>query len=257
MLLLAAFAGSVLADQLDDAEAKRRGVTVEIVQLEAARTRIEALEKKVADLRKENVGLRSIAASMPAMATPATTQAASDYMYLGKPITKQRVAELYGEFKPKMIMAGGKMIDIGESKLKGSRTARIWATPAAVGSSHSGFGKIMSVGENYITVYEAGTAASTDGGRVVGLGSDAVQYKITGIDTSKYATDQVVSFPDLIYIGIERNGGEAIQTFVVSAPHPTEEEFAKALSDGFKLNRWSARQKPKQPQESVSIPVIP
>ena len=84
VLLLAAFAGSVLADQLDDAEAKRRGVSVDTVQLEAARTRIETLEKKVVELQKENSTLRAGTTAPPTAAAPAITQPAGEVSELMK-----------------------------------------------------------------------------------------------------------------------------------------------------------------------------
>ncbi len=41
------------ADSVDDAEAKRRGVSVEVVQLEAAKAKIAALEKQIASMQSQ------------------------------------------------------------------------------------------------------------------------------------------------------------------------------------------------------------
>lgn len=52
-------AAPALADSLDDAEAKRRGVAVEVVQLERAKAQIADLQKQVADLSAQIVALKN------------------------------------------------------------------------------------------------------------------------------------------------------------------------------------------------------
>jgi hypothetical protein len=70
--LLAGVAG-VCADPIDDAAAKQRGVSVEVIQLENARTKIAEMEKRITTLQKENATLKE--ALMKAQNTPATAPA--------------------------------------------------------------------------------------------------------------------------------------------------------------------------------------
>jgi hypothetical protein len=72
IVLLALLAPPALlrADSFDDAEAKRRGVPVEVVQLERAKDRIANLEQQVADLQARIAELQK---KMPATASMPTT----------------------------------------------------------------------------------------------------------------------------------------------------------------------------------------
>jgi hypothetical protein len=67
-------AGAGWADPIDDAAAKQRGVSVEVIQLENARTKIAEMEKRIATLQKENATLKE--ALVKLQDTPATAPAA-------------------------------------------------------------------------------------------------------------------------------------------------------------------------------------
>lgn len=60
------------ADSINDAEAKRRGVSVEVIQLEHAKERIATLEKQVAELQAKIAELQKMIAGTPATAVTAT-----------------------------------------------------------------------------------------------------------------------------------------------------------------------------------------
>src|SRR5271166_4224611 len=79
ILIAAALCLSVArGDSIDDAEAKRRGVPVEVVQLEKANQQIAALQKQVAELQKQVAQLK-VAPVTTTRAAAATTKAAPDY----------------------------------------------------------------------------------------------------------------------------------------------------------------------------------
>ena len=69
MVAMTMIAGLARGDSVDDAEAKRRGVSVEMVQLERARTRIAELEKQVADLQAQLKAPQDKPATQAAVAT--------------------------------------------------------------------------------------------------------------------------------------------------------------------------------------------
>jgi uncharacterized small protein (DUF1192 family) len=72
---LLAGGAAVWADPIDDAAAKQRGVSVEVIQLENARTKIAEMEKRIATLQKENATLKE--ALVKAQNTPAAATAPS------------------------------------------------------------------------------------------------------------------------------------------------------------------------------------
>ena len=69
---------AAMADPIDDAEAQRRGVPVQQIQLETANTRIAALEKQVIDLKAKIAELqKNVPTTMAATAPKAATVAAT------------------------------------------------------------------------------------------------------------------------------------------------------------------------------------
>jgi hypothetical protein len=66
-------AGAGWADPIDDAAAKQRGVSVEVIQLENARTKIAEMEKRIATLQKENATLKEALVKLQGTSATAPT----------------------------------------------------------------------------------------------------------------------------------------------------------------------------------------
>ena len=95
-LMVLAFASHCFADSLDETDAKRRGISIEAVQLEKAKAEIQYLEAKVAKLERENASLVAKVASTPNTAStkPSATMAADAGKPQQKPITLQQFLAL-------------------------------------------------------------------------------------------------------------------------------------------------------------------
>ena len=84
-----AVATAAYADQIDEAEAAKRGVPVAVVELESAKIRIAALTKQIADLQSQITDQKAqivkLKAPKPAVATPTTSAASQPAMPAHEP----------------------------------------------------------------------------------------------------------------------------------------------------------------------------
>jgi hypothetical protein len=78
LVIGAAMNSPVTADSIDDAEAKKQGVSVEQVQLERAQQRIKELETQVAQLKSQ----LAASATQPAAAKPAASPATAKHSFV-------------------------------------------------------------------------------------------------------------------------------------------------------------------------------
>jgi len=118
LVVMGMVAGPALGDSIDDAEAKRRGVAVEVVQLEHARARIAELEAQVTALQKQLATGTQPNRTTPTAAggSPATTLPVGTVIeYGGRPRTQAWLDATYKQFGDKIALVDGKYYDVGRA----------------------------------------------------------------------------------------------------------------------------------------------
>ena len=168
----------------------------------------------------------------PVLALP-TTQPTSqdDYSYLGKPISTAQFGRLYREFRSKLVMFKGELVDIGEQVAAGNAVQTIK-------------GRVVI---NYKE--EAGRPGASPASMT--YGNDALLMQPTGVRGSVMirGIDEAVSYPknsaatflSTTFIGPTDTADGKRMTCLVGTKEPTVAEFSDALRKGFSLYEYSVR----------------
>lgn len=149
------------ADSVDDAEAKKRGVSVETVQLDHAKERIVALETQIEKMKKQLADAAATAKDAAAQANRSKSEAETAKAELAKlqasmtPAQKQKISKI--EEQDTLIADG-----IKSSKLVVGMTLA-QANKAMAGAIQEG--TVASEGRDGTKTYEWRFYTSTDGGR--------------------------------------------------------------------------------------------
>lgn len=215
-----------------------------------------------------------------------TTQAAAStsapsYTYMGRPISQAQFTQFYREFGKRMIVVDGKVLDAGEANAwelyhktsyeehRSSDSPREYVSmpgyvpdnPPPVGTVCRGTGDVSSVTRSGIIVdlekRRGIVGMKVDPANITAQPTEgyAISYRIQLADTSKYSEGSNVNIPKVIYVGTISVTGRTLQNYVLSAPVPTEAQFADALAKGLQLNRWAIQRKPKEAAQAVPSPV--
>lgn len=236
-LCLALLASTVLADTMDDYEAKKRGVPIQQIQLEKAQARIVELETENTNLKKQlETAHATPVATAPAVTkilppqaiTPEMAKAIEAYRANLVTLAQQQAVRMpIPQFKNDLAARRKELGDV--QKILGSWKQRGTPSPDMRGAIEVGnFGVVPYIKVEHVRdagsaivqlcghPYESSNATvigpldarSSGGGAAEFPDADAL---LTGIDTTKLADGHLYYMPTLIYIShTESVGGETL-----------------------------------------------
>jgi hypothetical protein len=184
----------------------------------------------------------------------AANNTAETIIYLGKPRSKEWFDRVYAMFADKIVCVGKDYIDIGKSVL----TCPELGQDSKVGD-YGGFnGKVLSIIKaseiivrrpGYSTGAPAGTIVRVENlQRAMGYSVQELLFHVRGVQT-KGMVDGIPYEANLVCVGTYKFDGTTVPSFVPRSSL-SKEQFADALSKGFKLTNY------KEVQDGKSKKII-